>query len=588
MARTLADLIRETKEEPEAVEPMGGDSDSDDDGPGFIESVRQSAEDFARGAAEGSSFGFSGELANAVGSLQGAASDTPRAAGRGVSAPLMTMAQRADVAGQEAEAESEGALARARERSPVLTTTGEVMGAVGSSGVPGGAVAKLAGRVAPGAVAAVRASKPLQRVASVAESASVGGLESAGRDQDVTRGLQIGMAAPAVVGAAKSAARTLAAKSAPRLESAAARHTLAAGGAEKGLVKRLAKTKGRDAPVKYAEDFKRLEIGTRRDASGAVREGRFFGSTVEDFAEDAQSVLERESARADSISGQMARAGASVPGHEVADMIDRQLVSKYRDIPGAEESLARARKIADSFRASPSASWDMVQRARRWWGAKANWNSQNLTSEFGQEMYGILRKAQERAAESLDMGLAREWSQATRNEHTALQALEFADNALAKDANRVISPSDYAAAATGAVLAPGGVTSAAAGAGTGMLNRIVRGREHSVAAETMGGLAKFGRSAQAAGTPVVNTPNLAAVAGMAAASESKKRAPEAPKRHMPRMLRESPKGAPREGSRVSQLIREAMKEDMTQAAVEHYVGSVTDDAHREGAQYNPK
>lgn len=439
------------------------------------------AADATIGAGTGLAMGFDDEAAGLGSWLAGLVQSTPKAAGRGVNAPLAQGGS--DYAAGKADYQERKDLAEAN--SPVANSLGQLGGGVVGSLATGGAGAAVKGTgiVANAARTALGAAKG--PMAKLAGQAIQGGVEAIGTG-DVDDGLKGaawgagvgGLAMGATKGAGKLLSRT--GKSAESLAKSAQRNRVSAAGINP---KQLANKFGPNAIAEQAEAQKRLGIG-----------GGFASrDTIADQAEAATKRLEDERT---AIASQLE--DVEVPGAQIAEGLESE-AAKLSPRADADQ-IAALKGIAGEYRRGPvpvegpvapdgtppeALPWSFAEADldRKRWGKAAKFGSPNPRDQVRQEAHTSLNDALEASANAADEGLGTQYRQAGQDMKFAIRARTGAQDKINQEAaNRVASPSDYGSALAGAAFG-GPLTGMVLGAA----NRFTRGRERSILASAQEG-----------------------------------------------------------------------------------------------------
>lgn len=446
--------------------------------------------------------GTSGTELN-TGDFRQAEGDIPRAAGRGVEAPLST---RTDYEVERNAARAEDALAQ--EHHPYVFGATEVVGGAApavlasATGAPviaqGGGLGALAGE------GASEAETPL----GVARDAIVGGALGAG-----TAGL-VEAGAPIIAGGVKKVAGSVGEKlnaGAETLHEIGTEQRLAGAGVERSGMRKL-----RDRPGgldRYAEGADRMEIG----------QGRLLPSTVRQHAEDAQAAAEAAGAAKDAVVKQLEDAGATVHGSDVGAAI-RKLKDGLGRGPAGQSARDQLERLAAGYDEMGEVPWSVMNTERKVWGDATNFDAGSVLQGMRKKIYGTLNESLGAAAERAEPGLGKAWRAANEDEHVALKLAEMGENKLNQAGNRAVSPTDAGAAGV-AYLASGNPVAA----GAAMLgNKALRSREHAIAAgaarggekalRALGGAAEGVAGAMEGAITQVGAPSVGAATGARSAS----------------------------------------------------------------------
>lgn len=219
-----------------------------------------------------------------------------------------------------------------------------------------------------------------------------------------------------------------------------------------------------------------------RAREAAAQAGRDIG-----HVRDAMAELGDDAAGLPALAGR--RAGF-IDNEAVAQAYD-DLAARYDLIPEAENQAAAARYMAERTRSmGPDVPFESAQQRKQYLDRVTNWrdpNPGNRLSPLVNDRRDIRRAvagAQDAAvAEDLG-GEALDFYRGARRRFQVNSLFDDMahDSRLRDDANRLASPSDTAAGLAGAFGEGGNMLK---GIGAFLANRILRGREHSLAAGTM-------------------------------------------------------------------------------------------------------
>ena len=425
----------------------------------------------ARGAGQGASLGFADEMGGFGSWL--ASKVHPNTTGTGG----------AYTGGRNQE---RGANAAAQKAHPMVYGAAEMAGGSAPAALLGGVGGKVVGKVAPkfaeylasGSLGArATAGAAGGAVQGVAVGAGTSEADSAGGvalDAAVGAGLggTVGAAIPAIPAAVRGAGKKLTGAS-DELGRIATEQRLAAAGVERSGFKKLrAKPGGLE---RYAEGADRLGIG----------KGGVLPQTVRQHADQADAAAETARAAKDAIVARLDGAGAKVSGKRVGDAI-RELKKGVDRRSGQhiEDEAVYFDELGDL-------PWSEMNLELQGAGSGTKWDSNSPIAKMGKKVYGKINEAMASSADDIEPEAGKAWRAAKEDEHIAMKLGEFGENKLNQAGNRGISPTDYMAGGGAAVVA-----GPAAGVGAIVANKLLRSREHAVAAPLAKGAARmFGSAA---------------------------------------------------------------------------------------------
>jgi len=368
-----------------------------------------------RGTGQGASVGFGDEAAGAGSWLAGmfGGGETPRAAGRGIDAPLVgeqkgpdpllrhmfEPRQRAVPTDYTVARDAErGANAQAKQQHPYLYAGGEMVGSTAPAmllGAGGGAAAKAAGAG--------------RMLTAAGTGAALGGAEGAGRSeadspQGVARDAAVGAGVGGALGVGGELAAPYVAKGArwlgdkleggaDTLGTMADEQKLAAAGAERGALRKLKEKPG--GLERYAEGAERLGIGRNRLG--------FIPATTRQHVADAETAAAAAGATKDQIAGQLQDAAVAVDGRDVAAAI-RKLAAGEGKGPAGKAVRDEVEAIAQGFEAMGVVPFGEMNAELQSWGQATNFDAGSLRQNLRKKIYSAvndsLSDAAERAAEA--------------------------------------------------------------------------------------------------------------------------------------------------------------------------------------------
>ena len=311
-------------------------------------------------------------------------------------------------------------------------------------------------------------------------------------------------AAQAEVGASRAAAEAAEATKALKAPATEARRAAAEAGKDtpEAIMQR---ERARQANIKERELFDPegsedlasvLQAKAAKRAASAKAAGAAQSTPEAEAAKAAQAALLAGKGRADELkrAAVLARQAAARTAKGTtearrADVLERRASRVAKEAAEESPEVLAAREAASNARGNLTPApryqtWEDLDILRRDWGNKAKFPPGSPQQQISADVHGAVADQMENVmGRRLGAESAGKWRQAGRDERVAIALREIAKKReLGDAANRLISPSDYAAMGLG--LGAGmynpslGIGTAAAGL---LLNRTIRGREHGLA-----------------------------------------------------------------------------------------------------------
>lgn len=250
------------------------------------------------------------------------------------------------------------------------------------------------------------------------------------------------------------------------------------------------------------------------DETGIMPRGTMLGS-VDDALERARAAESRSGSRIGNVRRAMdllspdsarglpsldegaARAAGQVDPEPLAQAYE-DIARRYQGVTGAESIRDSALSLAGEVRANGPMTFEQAQTQKQFLDSMINWADERpgqrlrpLMENRQEVRRALARSMDEAVAQDIGPAAAQDYQRARQQYQVANMFRRFGDDSAMRDsANRLVSPSDYAAGLAGAA---GEAGSGIRGFAAVVANRLMRGREASLAAGTMERMADAAR-----------------------------------------------------------------------------------------------
>lgn len=250
------------------------------------------------------------------------------------------------------------------------------------------------------------------------------------------------------------------------------------------------------------------------DETGIMPRGTMLGS-VDDALERARAAERSSGARIGNVRQAMdllspdsarglpsleegaARAAGQVDPEPLAQAYE-DIARRYQGVTGAESIRDSALSLAGEVRANGPMTFEQAQTQKQFLDSMINWADERpgqrlrpLMENRQEVRRALARSMDEAVAQDIGPAAAQDYQRARQQYQVANMFRRFGDDSAMRDsANRLVSPSDYAAGLAGAA---GEAGSGVRGFAAVVANRLMRGREASLAAGTMERMADVAR-----------------------------------------------------------------------------------------------